>query len=237
MQRYDFYLLPLPFNLFKCIDAMKMKSLYLFLLISLWGAVSTAAWAQSPDFTTWTALGFEYQLKPALSLSGGLEYRSKNDLHTTDRWGLDVGIGYKLASWLKVGAIYEVHYRDRGSDGWKFRHRYGAQATLSTRVQCWKLSLRERVQNTTDGKKDEIRLRSRVKVAYDLPKCKLEPYISVEMYNGLNRGDDFDVTRMRYRGGFTFPLFSRWTAELFYLRQWESDERRNVVGVECVYSF
>ncbi len=30
----------------------------------------------------------------------------------------------------------------------------------------------------------------------------------VEMYNGLNRGERFDVQRMRYRGGVVLPLFS-----------------------------
>ena len=72
-----------------------------------------------------------------------------------------------------------------GADGWKFRHRYRLEGTLSARVQRVKLSLRERFQHTFDGHRDEFRLRSRAKFAYDIPKCKLEPYASVEMYNGL----------------------------------------------------
>ena len=29
----------------------------------------------------------------------------------------------------------------------------------------------------------------------------------------------------------------RWEADLFYCRPWEQDKRKNIVGVECAYSF
>ena len=151
-------------------------------------------------------VGFEYKLKPALTVSGALEWRTKDDLGKTDRWGLKVGGSYKPLSFLKLGAGYETHYRNRGTDGWKFRHRYHVDGTLSARAQRVKLSLRERFQHTFDGHTDELRLRSRAKVAYDIPKCKLEPYASAEMYNGLNRTEHFGVKRMRYRGGITVAL-------------------------------
>jgi hypothetical protein len=54
----------------------------------------------------------------------------------------------------------------------------------------------------------------------------------------LNRGERFDVQRMRYRGGVVLPLFSDcWEADVFYCRQWESKARKNIVGVACTYSF
>lgn len=193
--------------------------------------------AQERDFNTWASAGFEYKVKPAFTLSGKLEWRTKDNLDKTDRWGLDVGGAYTVLPFLKVGAGYEVHYRNRGEAGWKFRHRYHFDGTLSTCVQRLKLSLRERFQHTFDGNVDEFRLRSRVRLAYDIPKCEIEPYASVEMYNGLNRGERFDVQRMRYRGGVALPLSSDWEADIFYCRQWERGERRDIVGVACTYSF
>lgn len=194
--------------------------------------------AQEKDFTTWASAGFKYKVKPAFTLSGKLEWRTKDDLGKTDRWGLDVGGAYSVLPFLKVAAGYEIHYRNRGEASWKFRHRYHFDGTLSTRVQRLKVSLRERFQHTFDSSGDEFRWRSRVKLAYDIPKCKIEPYASVEMYNGLNRGERFDVQRMRYRGGVVLPLFSDcWEADVFYCRQWESKARKNIVGVACTYSF
>lgn len=207
------------------------------LSLVLWVVSSFSLRAQETDFATWTDVSFKYKLKSSWSVSGGLEWRTKDDLGKTDRWGLQVEASYKPLSFLKLGAGCETHYRNRGMDGWKFRHRYRVEGTLSARVQRVKLSLRERFQHTFDGHTDEFRLRSRAKLAYDIPKCKLEPYASVEMYNGLNRSEHFGVKRMRYRGGITLPLSERWEADIFYCRQWEKDKRKNIAGVECVYSF
>lgn len=193
--------------------------------------------AQDADYTTWTKVGVEHEVLPVLTVSGNLEWRTKDNVGMTDRWGLDVGGSYKVLPFLKAGAGYEVHYRNRGAEGWKFRHRYHFDGTLSGRVQRFKLSLRERFQHTFNREEKEFRLRSRLKVAYDIARCKLEPYVSVEMYNGLGRGEDFEVARMRYRAGLSFPLGERWEAEAFYCRQWERDASKNIFGVECVYSF
>ena len=70
------------------------------------------------------------KVKPAFTLSGKLEWRTKDDLGKTDRWGLDVGGAYSVLPFLKVAAGYEIHYRNRGEAGWKFRHRYHFDGTL-----------------------------------------------------------------------------------------------------------
>lgn len=194
--------------------------------------------AQEADYTTWLRQGVEYEVNNRLDLSGGLEWRTENKLRATDRWGLDVGAKYAILPFLKMGAGYEIHYRNRGEDGWKFRHRYHADGVLSARWGRVKLAFRERFQHTWDDVENELRLRSRLKLAYDIRRCKVEPYVSVEVYNSLNRGDGFDVARMRYRGGFSLPLFSEnWEADVFYCRQWEADGRKNIFGVDCVYKF
>lgn len=193
--------------------------------------------AQETDFTTWTNVGFEYKMMPAFTLNGGLDWRTKNNLEMTDRWGVKIGGTYKAVSFLKIETGYEMHYRNQGDDGWKLRHRYHLGNTLSTRMKRLKLSLRERFQYTFDGSSDKFSLRSRVKLAYDIPKWELEPYTSVEMNNSLNSGKHFDVRFMRYRGGITLPVLSCWKMDLFYCHQSEQDKRKNIVGFECTYCF
>lgn len=210
-----------------------LKLSVVFLLLFTFSSLQ----AQEKDFATWANVGFDYKVKPAFVISGAMEWRTKDNLSATDRIGMNIGGQYTLLPFLKVGAGYEVHYRNRGEDGWKFRHRYRLDGTLSTRVRQLKFSLRERFQHTFDENSDVFHLRSRAMVAYDLSNSKLEPYVSIEMYNGLNRGADFEIQRMRYRGGISFPLSSRWEADVFYLRQWEKSKQKNVIGVECTYSF
>lgn len=70
--------------------------------------------AQEKDFTTWANVGLTYKVKPAFAVSGGLEWRTKDDIGRTDRWGMNIGGSYKPLSFLKLGAGYEVHYRNTG---------------------------------------------------------------------------------------------------------------------------
>lgn len=196
--------------------------------------------AQKPDFTSWLNLGAEYELKRAgFTLESGLEWRTEDHFRMTDRVGWNLDGSYELLPWLEVGAGYELHYRNLGEEGWAFRHRYKLQATFSARV--WsrlKVSLREKFQHTLDGgDENELRLRTRLKLAYDVPRSGLEPYVSVEMYNGLARGERFGVARLRYRGGLEFPVVGNWEGELFYLFQKEPDRSKHVLGVGCVYKF
>lgn len=194
--------------------------------------------AQSADNTTWLRMGVQYEATPLLQLSGGLEWRTRNDVRMTDRMGLDVAAGYELLSFLKLGAGYEVHCRNREAEGWKFRHRYHADVTLSSRWMRMKISLRGRFQHTWDKYGRELRLRSRLKLAWDMADSGWEPYASVEMYNGLARGERFGVARMRYRAGLAVPLEGEcWEADVFYCRQWEADGCKNIFGVDCVYKF
>lgn len=194
---------------------------------------------QEHDFCSWMKLELKHALKPAWTLSGHVEWRTKEDWGTTDRLGLGMHADYEWLPFLEVGAGYEAHYRNRGAEGWKFRHRYRLQGVLSARLRRLKVSLRERFQHTfgpTAGDR-EFRLRSRLKLAYDLARCKAEPYVSVEMYNGLGRGEHFGITRMRYRSGVSVPLGESWEAEVFYCRQAEHEKGKHVLGLECVYTF
>ena len=218
-------------------DKMKKYRFLMGLTLAL-ACLSPRVAAQEADYTTWLKMGAQYEVSERWEVSGGLEWRTKQDVGTTDRLGLDVAAKYEVLPFLKLGAGYEVHYRNRGDEGWKFRHRYHADGTLSAKWMRVKVSLRERFQHTWNAEEKELRLRSRLKLAYDIRRCKLEPYASVEMYNGLSRGEHFDVARMRYRAGLTLPLFSeRWESDVFYSRQWERDAKKNIFGVDCVYKF
>ena len=217
----------------------KRKYLYTLLLAAL---LSLGGWqalnGQEHDFCTWMKLGVEYEMRPKWTLSGDLEWRTKDHAGAHDRLGLSADLEYGAASFLKIGGGYEVHYRNRGEDGWKFRHRYHADGTLSAKWMRMKVDLRERFQHTWNKEEKEFRLRSRLKIAYDIRRCKMEPYASVEMYNGLGKHDNFDIMRMRYRVGMKTPLFSeRWEADIFYCRQWEADGRKNIFGIDCAYKF
>lgn len=70
------------------------------LLAALFFIVPVSLHAQKRDFTTWASTGFKYKVNPAFTLSGKLEWRTKDDLDKTDRWGLEAGGAYSVLPFL-----------------------------------------------------------------------------------------------------------------------------------------
>ena len=120
------------------------------LLFALLAGMTSTAFAQSDDFTTWTKFKVNYKIDPRFSLLSNLEFRTKDDVGRMDRLGLTIGGEYRAYSFLKLEAGYETHFRNLGDSEWKFRHRYNFGATASFQYQWLKIALRERFQQTFD---------------------------------------------------------------------------------------
>lgn len=193
--------------------------------------------SQNSDFVSWTSAGIEYKINTAFTTFGGLELRTKENLGEIERLELDIGAKYALFPFLTFGTGYEMYYRNIPKENWGLFHCYYFDTTFSFHLQRIKFILRERFQYTIVEAGNELRIRSRIKLAYDILMSELEPYVSVEMYNGLNNGEHFDIKRMRYRGGIVLPLSNRWKIDIFYCQQRESKKQENVIGIECLYIF
>ncbi|WP_455587429.1 DUF2490 domain-containing protein [Bacteroides sp.] len=189
------------------------------------------------DFTTWTSMKVSHEPISGLAVVGKLELRTQDSMKSFDRWGAALETNYRILSFLKIEAGYEIHYRDRGDEGWKFRHRYRIGATGSVKWQQFNFSLREYFQQTFDEGELESRLRSRLKIAYEPDKWKVSPYFSTELYQAIGDAAFWDVMRMRYRPGVEFELSKKWNLDLFYCYQYEPDKSKHIVGVECRFTF
>lgn len=192
--------------------------------------------AQDSDFVTWNKMKAKYDVSSRVELSGDIEMRTREALDEIDRWGFGLGASVRLLPFLKAEGGYELHYRNRGTDGWKTRHRYRFGVSGTFRTGRWTLSLRERFQHTFDGRgTDEFRIRTRLKAAYKVTTWS--PYASLEQYHGLGKDEWFHAARFRARGGVEAKLSSRWAADVFYCYQHESDKDRHILGWELVYRF
>ena len=172
--------------------------------------------AQDSDFVTWNKMKARHDVS------------SKVELY--------VGTSVLLLPFLKAEGGYEYHYRNRGEDGWKSRHRYHAGVSFTLKKRQWTFTLRERFQHTFDGRgADEFRLRTRLKAAYKVTTWS--PYVSLEQYHGLGKDEWFHASRFRARGGVEAKLSSSWSADVFYCYQHESDLDRHILGWELIYRF
>ena len=140
-----------------------MEKHRLILAVAVW-LTATATSAQSE---AGLLLGVEAEKKVNKQLSIGLDadFRTRNDFKTVDRWGMGLGVSYKLTKWLKADAGYKLlDYNNRekveyytsakGNEKIKWRpsyyglkHRFYASLAGSYKLPAnLKVSLRERWQ-------------------------------------------------------------------------------------------
>lgn len=143
---------------------------------------------------------------------------------------------------------------------WLKRHRFNVDVTGKWKWKRFGFSLRERWQYTYrpqqetekyDGrngkqKEDEVikgkgknNLRSRLKVEYDIPKCKFTPYVSCELTHDLHHGFYYEKTRCI--AGTEWKMSKKHKFDFYYLFQVQShssgEPHLHVVGAQYTFKF
>ena len=137
---------------------------------------------------------------------------------------------------------------------WGLRHRFNVSLTASRKVQRVEISLRERWQYTyrpskvidnfdfdeamwedhdVRGKGKNV-LRSRLQAEWDIPKCKFDPYASVEFHTTR------DLDKTRFIVGVSHTIKKKHDFKLYYRYQLSgsSDEpNAHMLGMGYTYKF
>jgi|GEM_PF-1231611 len=149
----------------------------------------------SSDFGARISGAVEYTIiRKRMHLSLEEELRFNEGLSSLHKAYTTLDLDYRFTSWLKADAAYSFIAANSAEKGWRDRHRGAFSLTASQRFGIWKLSLREKLQatykaydiNLYQAPQTDLALKSRMKVAVDLPHNKWEPYASVEVRNTLN---------------------------------------------------
>ena len=133
------------------------RGIRLFLVLAFMLLASVEVKAEGDDFGIWTEVGVEKKITKKLSLEGGLELRTRDNVKTVDRWSGSLGASYKLTDWLKASADYTLLYdnnekwndkQTKVANYWGVRHRFNVALTGSVDFGNLSVSLRERWQYT-----------------------------------------------------------------------------------------
>lgn len=157
---------------------------------------------------------------------------------------------YEPLEYTKAGNIVPEY--------WLMRHRFNVAFTGKCDWKRFTFSLRERWQYTYrpqhetekyDGrngnrKEDEVikgkgrnNLRSRLKVEYDIPKCKFTPYVSCELTHNLHDGFYYEKTRCM--AGTEWKMSKKHRFDFYYLYQVQnhSDDGPDLHVLGAKYTF
>lgn len=155
---------------------------------------------------------------------------------------------YEPLEYTKAGNIIPEY--------WLKRHRFDVNFTEKWAWKRFRFSLRERWQYTYrpqhktekyDGrngkqKENEVikgkgknNLRSRLKIEYDIPKCKFTPYVSCELTHDLHHGFYYEKTRCM--AGTEWKMSKKHKFDFYYLFQVQNDNEPNLHVVGAKYAF
>ena len=111
------------------------------------------------------------------------------------------------------------------------KHRYdlGEDPLFSTEDNKWIDTTEPELKEA----KDNLTLRSRLSVKYDIPNCKVNPFASVELYTRLDEWLGYD--KLRYRIGGSYKINKKNSISLYYLYQSVNDDDEpggHAIGLE-----
>ncbi|MBO4264363.1 MAG: DUF2490 domain-containing protein [Bacteroidales bacterium] len=144
------------------------------------------------DFGLRTTVGLDYKITKGLHLGAEYQLRTEDFSSKIDRHQATIGLSWKAADFLKIGAGYTFFYR-QGSKAWDTRHRLYVDATLGWRAGDWRFSLKEQLRlthktedlNAWQETRNPLVLKSRIKVQYKGFR-RVEPYVFFEARNIFN---------------------------------------------------
>ena len=152
-------------------------------------------------------------------------------------WGVRHRFNVSLSGSVKLGR-FNVSLRER----WQYTYR--PEKTVTSRTKYTYLADGTLKSTTTDedpktynGKGKSV-LRSRLQVGYDIPRCKIDPYVSVEAYN------NWSIEKVRYTAGAEWKIAKTHVFDLYYryqnIRNNDSlgdDPDIHIIGLGYKYKF
>ena len=109
----------------------------------------------------------------------------------------------------------------------KYRYDLGTDPLFSTEDNSWVTTTEPEFKDA----KNNLTLRSRLNVKYDIPNCKVNPFASVELYTRLDEWKGYD--KLRYRIGASYKINKDNSISLYYLfEDVNGDSDGHAIGFE-----
>ena len=151
-----------------------------------------------------------------------------------DKLVLEAGAEYKFSKRMEAGLSYKFVLDFQNSDD--PQHRVNAYAQVKTKVDRFEPAFRLMYSSYDDDDAVAGVLGYRAKLDYDIPKCKIAPSFSAELYDPV-AGSGF--TKVRYTLSGEYKLVKHHYIELNYkLDQYLQEEKlKHIVGLGYTFKF
>jgi len=168
-----------------------MRVFFISIIAIAFTLISKQEYAQQNyDFETWNSLGIQKKLfDNSLTLSLSEEIRFKDNSSTMDQFFTEFGIKYKFFDHWSIGTGYRIIRENEGKDPNSKQKRWNTDLGFKHDIERFSLGYRIRYQNKNYSgiSKDEgdipvQKLRTRLKVNYNIKNWKWDPYLAAELF-------------------------------------------------------
>lgn len=206
---------------------MNNKPLVLFLYFTLYSCMLLG---QEKDFKSWNSLQASLELTKKLDFKLEQEFRFENNASFLGDYLTVAGMSYKLNKNIQVRAYYRLQINRKPKIGYETITRLYGDVRFKESLGRFEILYRIRYQLNflPDNANDFTyfnpqHLRHKIQLAYDIPKNKIEPFVSYEIYQALNNPIKNTAETHRYSTGLVFPLSKELDAEFYYRIEKEND--------------
>ncbi len=179
------------------------KSAGLFVLLLAGQMVSAQEINNEVEYRS--ELDLNYKLSKKFKISFTPEIRF-NESFNSDKYLFEGGLTFKPVKFLALEGTYRYVINPRTEKETEYYKRHALSAKAEKKLGRFNTGFRIRYTNDADDENtDEIFLRYKFSVEYNIPKCKLTPEIGTEAFHQL--GNDGGMYKMRYSAGIDYKLF------------------------------
>lgn len=172
----------------------------------------------------------EKNIKDVIDADAGLYNYNVDDAYWTcrNRFHITVAGEYKIGR-VEIGLRERIQYtRTNSATTDETKYRWGL---VPPEYEVYEQTVTT-VEEFKDSKENTT-LRSRLTAKWDIPKCKINPFASVELYTRLDKWKGND--KLRYRIGASYKIDKDNSISLFYLYQDTNDDdepKGHAIGIE-----
>ncbi len=213
---------------------MKTSVLFFGVVLTLFSPVNLSA---QQDFGLWTGIDGKLSLSKKIQVGAVVQMRFKENINARSESFISPYIACNPFKHFKIGLDYR--FSNNWDNGYISENRHRITIDLGFKKLLGLLNIKSRfnfdsrlryVGESRIGDVNSHYLRGRIKLVYNLPKTKIEPHISSELFYHFN--DQLSYTenqvitnhrfnKYRVRAGFEIPVAKQHQIRVFYIIQKE----------------
>ena len=188
--------------------------------------------AQEQDFQLWSKIGASYDLNKDLRVSLDQGFRARENASLPDVTFSNLSLKYDLIKKWSVAIGYRYITDFDLSQNTSISHRIYTDINYRKKKKRWLIKNRLRFQY----QEENITLRDKVSLSYNIRKTPLEPFTAFELFF-----KDSEFKKWRYSLGATYPLSKDFDIDVYYRLQQSfntnNPKQLHILGLGIEYKF